>query len=222
MNKSPSLERLLDPAQCLEPTEFIDSDSASVAALAQRVRGDGPPTQKAVRLFEHVRDEIQYEFRAKHTKDEFRASRVLADGKGFCVQKAVLLCALLRAARIPSALVLCDLKDYTLPSRIVQAMGTDTMFHHGFNAIHLNGRWLLADASLSPDVVERKRYRRVDFDGEHDALFPNTTIAGDAHAEVIRFHGMYVDLPFNQMTGAFMAAYAQADLAALAEMGHQF
>jgi transglutaminase-like putative cysteine protease len=114
MNKSPPLERLLDPAQCLEPTEFIDSDSASVAALAQRVRGDGPPTQKAVRLFEHVRDEIQYEFRAKHTKDEFRASRVLADGKGFCVQKAVLLCALLRAARIPSALVLCDLKDYTL------------------------------------------------------------------------------------------------------------
>ena len=222
MNKSPPLERLLDPAQCLEPTEFIDSDSASVEALAQRVQGDGPPIHRAVRLFEHVRDEIQYEFRAKLTKDEYRASRTLADGKGFCVQKAVLLCALLRAARIPSALVLCDLKDYTLPSRIVRAMGTDTMFHHGLNAIHLNGRWLLADASLSPDVVERKRYRRVDFDGEHDALFPNATIAGDAHAEVIRFHGMYVDLPFNQMTGAFMAAYAQADLAALAEMGHQF
>jgi hypothetical protein len=222
MNERPALERLLDPTQCLETSEFIDSDSASVEALAHRVQGDGTPIQKAVRLFEHVRDEIQYEFRAKLTKDEYRASRVLLDGKGFCVQKAVLLCALLRAARIPSAIVLCDLKDYTLSTRVLEAMGTDTMFHHGLNAIHLNGRWLLADASLSPDVVERKRYRRVDFDGEDDALFPKTTLAGAAHAEVIRFHGMYIDLPFSQMVGAFMAAYAQADLAGLAEMGYRF
>lgn len=222
MNEIPPIERLLDPTQCLAPTEVIDSDSASVQALSLSMRGDGPPRQKAIRLFEHVRDEIQYEFRAKLTKDEYRASRVLADGKGFCVQKAVLLCALLRAARIPSALVLCDLKDYTLPARIVEAMGTDTMFHHGLTAIHLDGRWLLADASLSPDVVERKRYRRVEFTGEDDALFPRTTLAGAPHAEITRFHGMYVDLPFNQMVGAFMAAYAQADRAALAEMGHRF
>ena len=222
MNQRPPLERLLDPTQCLEPTQFIDSDSVSLEALSHRVGGDGPPIQKAVRLFSHVRDEIQYEFRAKLAKDEYRASRVLSDGKGFCVQKAGLLCALLRAARIPSALVLCDLKDSTLPTHIVEAMGTNTMFHHGLNAIHLNGSWLLADASLSPDVVARKRYRRVDFNGEDDALFPETTLAGAAHAEVIRFHGMYVDLPFGQMVGAFMAAYAQADLAALADRGFLF
>jgi hypothetical protein len=206
----------------MEPTAFMDSDSASVAALAHSVRGDGPPAQQAARLFEHVRDAIQYEFRAKLTRDEYRASRVLAEGKGFCVQKSVLLCALLRAARIPSAIVLCDLKDYTLPTRIIEAMGTDTMFHHGLNAVHLDGRWRLADASLSPDVVERKRYRRVDFNGEDDALFPKTTLDDVPHAEVIRFHGMYGELPFNQMMGAFVAAYAQADLAALAEMGYRF
>ena len=117
MNEDSALDRSLDATQCLDPTGFIDSDTAAVEALARHMRGDGPPVQQAVRLFEHVRDEIQYEFRAKLTPDEYRASRILADGKGFCVQKAVLLCALLRAARIPSALVLCDLKDYTLPPR---------------------------------------------------------------------------------------------------------
>lgn len=222
MNESPALERLLDPTQCLGPTEFIESDNASVKALAARVRGDGSPVETAVRLFEYVRDEIQYEFRAKVTMDEYRASHVLAEEKGFCVQKAILLCALLRDAQIPSALVLCDLKDYTLPKRIVEAMGTDTMFHHGLNAIHLNGRWLLADASLSPDVVERKGYRRVEFTGEDDALFPTSTLAGTPHAEVVRFHGMYPDLPFNQMMEAFMVAYSHADLAALTQMGYRF
>lgn len=221
MIETPTLRRDLDPSKCLEPTRFLDCDSA-VAALAQRVCGEGTPLQQAIHLFEHVRDEIQYEFRAKLTRDEYRASRVLADGRGFCVQKAVLLSALLRAVRIPAAIVLCDLKDHTLPTRIVKAMGTDVMFHHGLNAIYLDGRWLLADASLSADVVGRKRYRRVDFDGHGDALFPKTTLDGAAHAEVIRFHGMYADLPFEQMMQAFMAAYAQADLAALAEMGYRF
>ena len=74
MNQRPPLERLLDPTQCLEPTQFIDSDSVSLEALSHRVGGDGPPIQKAVRLFSHVRDEIQYEFRAKLAKDEYRAS----------------------------------------------------------------------------------------------------------------------------------------------------
>ncbi len=222
MSAYPALERCLDPAQCLEPTEFMDSDSASIEALAQGVRGSGPPAQQAVRLFDYVRDQIRYEFRAKLTREEYRASYTLEDKKGFCVQKAVLLCALLRAAQIPSAVVLCDLKDHTLPPRIVDAMGSDTMFHHGLNAIHLGGRWLLADASLSPDVVERKAYRRVDFNGDEDALFPVSTLDGSPHAQVVRFHGLYSDLPFQQMMAAFMAAYTKANLPALEKMGYQF
>lgn len=218
----PGLERTLDPTQCLDPTPFIESDAAIIVALGERIAGDADPKQRAIRLFEYVRDQVRYEFRAKLTRDEYRASRVLSEGKGFCVQKAVLLCALLRAERIPAALVLCDLKDHTLPKRIVDAMGTDIMFHHGLNAIYLDGRWVLADASLSPDVVERKRYRRVDFDGSSDALFPSRTLDDTPHAEVVRFHGLYPDLPFEQMIAAFMAAYQHADLTALAEMGHRF
>jgi hypothetical protein len=45
MSECPALERCLDPAQCLELTEFIDSDSASVETLARRVRGDGRPAR---------------------------------------------------------------------------------------------------------------------------------------------------------------------------------
>lgn len=218
----PDLERTLDPTRCMHPTPFIESDAAIVVALAERVAGDADPKQRAIRLFEYVRDQVRYEFRAKLTRDEYRASNVLLEGKGFCVQKAVLLCALLRAARIPAALVLCDLKDHTLPKRIVDAMGTDIMFHHGLDAIFLDGRWVLADASLSPDVVERKRYRRVDFDGTTDAVFPSRTLDDARHAEVVKFHGLYPDLPFEQMIAAFAGAYQHADLTALAEMGYRF
>jgi acyl-coenzyme A thioesterase PaaI-like protein len=217
---SASPEAEPDPEACLESTKFIDATHPEIVQCVASIGiEDLSPTERARKLFEFVRDQVRYEFMAKLGEDEYVASRVLADGKGFCVQKAVLLCALGRAAGIPSALVLSDLRDDTLPEKIVSAMGTNIMFHHGLNAFHLNGRWIKADASLSAVLASKKDYQLVEFDGTMDALQAATTLAGEPHCEYVRFHGLYVDLPFGQMMQAFMQAYAQADIAALAEMG---
>jgi len=210
----------IDPGTCLRPTEFIDAQHpAIVECLTSLEVAQLPLPQRAQRLFEYVRDEVRYEFMAKLDKEAYVASRVLADKKGFCVQKAILLCALGRAADIPTALVLSDLRDHTLPERIASAIGTNMMHHHGLNAFHLNGRWVKVDASLSADLVTKKGYRMVDFDGASDALQAATTREGEPHAEYVRFHGLYSDLPLEQMMKAFMHAYARADVAALSEMG---
>ncbi|MGE3737208.1 MAG: transglutaminase, partial [Blastocatellales bacterium] len=112
-----------------------------------------------------------------------------------------------RAAGIPTALVLTDLRDYTLSPRIREMLGTDIMHHHGLNAFYLDGRWLKADASLSPDIMQRKGYRLVEFNGQQDALLAPTTLAGQPHAEYLVFHGLYDDLPYEQIMAAFRAAY---------------
>ena len=210
----------IEPEECLHPTEFIDPTHPSIVECLASLQVDtlSPPEQAQV-LFEFVRDKIRYEFMAKFEKDEYVASQTLAKGKGFCVQKALLLCALGRAAKIPTALVLSDLRDNTLPEKIVSAMGTNIMYHHGFNAFYLNGSWIKVDASLSADLVAKKGYRLVEFDGERDALQEATTQAGNPHAEYVCIHGLYADLPFDQMIQTFMNAYAQADVAALAKLG---
>lgn len=208
------------PEDCLGPTPSIDSDHPSVRAVVARLGlHDLSVVERAARLFEFVRDEFRYEFMAKLTPEEYRASYVLEAGCGFCVQKSVLLCALARSAAVPCALVLSDLVDHSLSARIVKALGTNVMYHHGLNAFYLGGRWLLADASLSPDVVSRKGYRQQGFDGTADALLPATTLTGAAHAEYVRFHGAYANLPFEQMMSAFAAAYQSVDLEALGELG---
>ena len=217
---SASREMEVDPENCLQPTDFIDAANPAIIACVAALGIDTlPPPERARILFEFVRDEIRYEFMAKLGKDEYVASRILADGKGFCVQKAILLCALGRAAGIPTALELSDLRDHTLPAKIVSAVGTNIMYHHGLNAFHLSGRWIKADASLSADLVTKKGYRLVEFDGTADALQSATTQAGAPHAEYIRYHGLYADLPFEQMMQTFIQAYARADIAALTEMG---
>lgn len=135
------------------------------------------------------------------------------------MQKAVLLAALGRAAEIPTALVLCDMRDHALPEKVIRAIGTNVMYHHGLNAFHLDDAWITVDASLDPKFLEKKRYPRVAFDGTADALLAATTTDGSRAAEYLTFHGRYADLPFEQTTAAFAAGYQQADLSALLAMG---
>jgi transglutaminase-like putative cysteine protease len=215
------LARTLDPASCLAPSQFIDSRDQRIESLSGLLTRGLDQRAQTVRLFRYVRDEVHYEFRAKFSPKEYVASYVLEKGRGFCVQKAVLLCALARAAQIPAALVISDLQDHTLPPKITAAMGTDTMFHHGLNAFYLEGRWLLADASLSPDVVTRKRFRPVDFDGKGDALHSTTRLDDTPHAQYVRFHGLYADLDYESMMSQFAAAYAHADPEALDALGYR-
>lgn len=207
-------------ADCMPPTAFIDSTHpAIIEQVAQLGVRNLPSGLRAAALFRFVRDEIRYEFMAKLTPEEYVASYVLGTRRGFCVQKAVLLCALSRAADVPCALVLSDLIDHSLSARLTRALGTRTMFHHGLNAFHLQDRWIKVDASLSPDVTARKGYSAVEFDGSSEALLPERTLAGERHASYATFHGLYADLPFDQMMNAFAAEYRDVDLEALAQLG---
>jgi transglutaminase-like putative cysteine protease len=204
------------------PTPFINADHPAIRAWVEGMGVlDKPVADRARRLFHFVRDDIAYEFLAKWRREEYVASYILEKGKGFCTQKAVLLCALGRAAGIPTALVLADLRDHSLPRRVVAALGTDMLVYHGFVAFHLEGRWRKADPTLSPDVVKRGRYRPVEFDGHGDALLAPTTLDGGPHAEYVTIRGAFADLPFDEMVRSFSALYAEADFRVLLEQARK-
>lgn len=212
--------RFPEPSDALPPQEYIESTHPQLQALAVSLgRGGVAERELAVKAFEHVRDAIPYEFMAKLKSREYRASYVLDQGRGFCVQKAVLLTALFRACGIPSAIVLSDLRDHTMPPRISQAMGTDVMHGHGLAAVCLGGEWLLVDASHDASFAERKGYQTVSWDGRRDALIAPRTLDGRLHAQFVAFQGVFLDLPFDVLLGSFSEAYGKADVAALAAAG---
>lgn len=211
-----------NPEACLKPTQFIDSDAPAIRDLILAMELEGCSIrERAVRIFEHVRDNVTYEFMIRFTPEEYQASYTLGDGRGFCVRKSILLCALARAAGVPAALVLSDLRDLSLSTRVTLALGTDIMYHHGLTAFHIDGNWLKVDASLSPDIVTKKRYRPVKFDGVSDALQQSTTLDGSPHAQYLEIHGLYEDLPYDQMMEAFGLGYKDADMAMFAKLGLQ-
>jgi transglutaminase-like putative cysteine protease len=209
----------LDAGACLDHTGFIDAGHPSIlAALEGLDLEEATARQRAAAVFAFVRDSVRYEFMAKFMRTEYVASHVLATGRGFCVQKSVLACALGRAAGVPTALVLSDMRDHTLPPRMARALGTDVMYQHGLNAYHVDGRWLLADGVFSPDLVARRAYRPVAFDGTADALLSSTTLSGRPHIEYTAFHGVHADLPFDAMMDEFRRGYSSVDIPALLEL----
>lgn len=200
---------MVDPGECLRFTRFMDGRHPRIREqLAQWDLAGIPERERARRLFDFVRDQIAYEWMAKGQAGSYVASEVLARGRGFCVQKSVLLCALGRAVGIPTALVLCDMQDAQLPRRYQEAMGHQVIHYHGLTAFWLGGRWVKADAALSPEIVARKRFRPVAFDGVNDALHAETTLEGAPHARYVRFHGLFDDLPFERLMESYRAAYA--------------
>jgi len=208
------------PGEALLPQTFIDSASPELQALAALItEGSVSKRELAIRAFEHIRDSVPYEFMAKFRPDQYRAMHVLDAGRGFCVQKAVLLAALLRACGIPSALVLGNLKDHTMPRRIVKALGTNVMHGHGFTAVWLDGEWLLVDASHDARFATRKGYELVSWDGACDALIAATALDGRRHAQFVALQGVFLDLPFEALLKLFAEAYAEFDLEALAAAG---
>ena len=183
----------------LRPTYAIDSDHESIAAAAQHVtKGCSDDVDKAVALFYFVRDSIHYNvFMISVFKEDFRASRVLEWGKGYCVQKAVLLTALGRAAGIPSRMVFAKITNQRVPPHIYEKLGVNTFPRHGYNQFFLNGRWVSAAATFDKDLCDRNELPVVEFDGKTDAILPEKDLRGGPYVEYIEKFPPAENLPFD-------------------------
>lgn len=191
-------ERGYDPATDLQSTFTIESGHPSILACAERVTGTCTgDREKLVRLFTFVRDSIRYNlFMISAFEEDFRASRVLAWGKGYCVQKAVLLAALARAVGIPSRLAFAGIRNHRTPEHIVKKVGSNVFPRHGYNQFYCGGRWVSAVAAFDRDLCASNGLPTVEFDGVTDAVLPERDLQGRPYIEYIEKYPPTADLPF--------------------------
>jgi transglutaminase-like putative cysteine protease len=183
----------------LKATPTIDAGHERIIETVGNVtRGCLKDEEKAVRLFYFVRDSIEYSvYMVSVFIEDFKASRILEWGKGYCVQKAVLLAALGRAAGVPSRLVFAKIKNHKLPPQILEEIGTNIFPRHGYNQFFLNGRWVSAAATFNKELCERHRLPTVEFDGKRDAILPKKGLNGEPYIDYVEKFPPTQDLPFD-------------------------
>jgi hypothetical protein len=185
----------------LQPTHVIDCENEVIKdKAALLISGEQDIPGKARRLFYFVRDEIKYNLYVSSDKiDYFTASRILQIREGFCVQKAVLMTALSRAAGIPTRLRIAAIRNHLMPDKLKNFMRGNILPTHGYNELYINDRWVKAAPTFDRDMCLKNRFKTVEFDGIHDATLPAENSDGERHIEYVKDYGHFDDLPFERI-----------------------
>lgn len=183
----------------LQPTDTIDCTEETIRAKARELtRGCDSPREKALALFRFVRDDISYNlYMISVFKEDFTASRILAWGKGYCVQKAVLLAALARAEGIPSRLAFARIRNHKVPEKVLALTGDNVFPRHGYTQLFLDNAWVSVAPTFDKTLCEKIGVPVVEWDGRTDATLPPADLRGKPYIEYLEKFGTFADLPFD-------------------------
>ena len=198
-----------DIERYLRSSPTIDSDNDSIKQKAVALtKSEQTAADKAKRLFYWVRDIIKYNpLVPLEIFEDYRASKTLKRGEGFCVEKAAVLAALARAVGIPARLHLADIRNHLVSDRLREVMGTNLFSYHGYTELYISGKWVKATSAFDLKMCQANRIVPVEFDGKNDAIFHSHNLDGQLHIEYVADHGCRVDVPVDEIIAAWEQHY---------------
>ncbi len=197
----------------LAPTAIIDSDHPDIIDYARRtVNGVGDdPVSQAVKLYYAVRDGIWYDpYYPFYLPEHYRASNILQSGRGFCISKAALLCALGRACDIPSRVGFGTVRNHLATPKLLEYIGSDLFVYHGFTEFYLEGQWVKATPTFNAELCQKHKVIPLEFNGREDSIFHPFNMEEKQFMEYLEYHGTYADIPVNTILEAWEKAYGKA------------
>lgn len=210
----PTLAFARDPApeDCLASGRYIDHDSPEIIRFVQATLSTLPDTpnntQKAIALFNAVRDEWLYNpFAFDLSKDGFTASKIVGRTDAYCVPKAILLTACLRAASIPAAVGFADVRNHLSTPKLLEKMGTDLFVYHGYVKLWLDGASYKVTPAFNMEMCTKFGVKPLIFDGRSDALFHEHNTSNDQHMEYVKDHGTFAEVPRQNIVSTYVAIY---------------
>lgn len=193
----------------LAPARYVDSDHPRVIAFAREAAaGHEGEMDTALALYAAVRDRIAYEAYLDFSDPEtYRASSVLAAGKGFCVGKAALLAACARVCGIPARVGYADVKNHMTSKRLYEHLKSDVFIWHSYTDLYLDGRWVKATPAFDRRICIKAGVAPLEFNGREDSLFQPYSGDGRRYMEYLRDRGTFADVPFDTIWADFQSFY---------------
>jgi len=221
--KNPMTKPDLSPdlMQYTQPAKYIDSDSREVkefvSAALEGMATDASNTDITIRLFEAVREGIRYDpYSMSFEAEPYRASVIAGMDSAFCIPKAILLTACLRAAGVPAAIGFADVKNHLNTPKLAELMETDLFIYHGYVQVWLDGKTYKITPAFNMELCRRFGVMPLEFDGTSDALFHEFDQDGRKHMQYVKERGIFVDVPIKILLKDMLETYPK-----LAELDQQ-
>jgi transglutaminase-like putative cysteine protease len=183
----------------LAPTYFIDAGHPDIVAYTNRVVGnETDPKQKAIRIYNAVRDDFRYNpYNIDLHHKELKASSLLnrPSKSGYCIEKACLLAACLRAAGIPTRLCFFNVRNHIGVEKFIDTLKTDVLVFHACCDVYLDGKWLKATPAFNKELCNKLGVQPLEFNGETDSIFQQYDKEGHQFMEYLQDYGTFHDVP---------------------------
>jgi transglutaminase-like putative cysteine protease len=142
-------------------------------------------------------------------REAMRASTAVIGRVGYCVPKALVYAACLRAVGIPARPGFADVKNHLSTEKLTRLMGTDIFAWHGYVSLLLDGKWVKATPAFNLEMCQRFGVLPLDFDGEHDSQMHPYNSSNQRHMEYVKQRGEYDDLPYDELVADMRIMYPQ-------------
>lgn len=195
-NSSVSYVRI---SELVKETEFLDYNTPIVQDFVKQGLGADPGSEveRAVKLYYAVRDGLFYEvYGADLSRTGLRASAIIERGRGFCMHKSIVYAAAVRAAGIPSRLVLANVRNHLASDRLKELVGGE-VFHHCLTSVFLHGRWIKATPVFNKMLCRLYRIAALDFDGLSDSMYHPDDESNQRYMEFLEEPREYDDFPYD-------------------------
>ncbi|MFP2994689.1 transglutaminase-like domain-containing protein [Spongiivirga sp. MCCC 1A20706] len=190
-------------------TYYIDSDHSSIIQYAkEKISGLRDPVEQVRSLFVAVRDDFYYNpYELDLSPKGMKASTVLTKKTAYCIEKAVLLAAVLRAVNIPAKLHFGNVRNHIAVGKFVELTRSDLMVFHGCTVVWINNKWVKLTPAFNKELCLKLNVGVLDFDGENDAIFQPFSDDGSKFMEYTHEYGEFDDLPYELMLQEFRKHY---------------
>jgi len=196
----------------LASTAIIDSDHKDIIQYAMDTVKDAgeDPIERAVKLYYAVRDGIWYDpYVPFHLPEHYKASNVLKRGRGYCVYKASLLCALGRACGIPSKVGFADVRNHLATRQLIEFLGSDLFIYHGFVEFYLEGKWVQSTPAFNIELCHKHQVMPLEFNGREDSIFQAYNLEKKQFMEYVEYHGSHADISVDTIVAAWERGYGK-------------
>ena len=195
----------------LSPTPIIDSDNEKIIAYAKSRTTDAKTMlEKAVNLYYAVRDGIWYDpYSPFYLPEHYRAGSVLEKGRGYCVSKASLLCALGRAVGIPSRVGFASVRNHLATKQLIEFMGSNLFVYHGYTDFFLEGKWVKATPAFNVELCRLHNVEPLEFNGREDSVFQAYGAENKRFMEYVDDLGTFSDIPVETIVTGWENAYGK-------------
>jgi len=182
----------------LDPTYFIDSDHPAIIKYAHsKTNACISEKEKTIALFNAVRDGYFYNpYYLDMRKEALVASNILKKRSAYCIEKAVLLCAVLRAVHIPARLNFGNVKNHIAADKIIEIFKSNILVFHGCTEVFLDSNWIKITPAFNKSLCNKLDVPVLNFDGINEAVFQQYTENGSAYMEYVHEYGSFDDMPY--------------------------